>query len=581
MASVNSVLRLRSQLPTPRFAEVHFVVLSAAATNTLDVVLSGALNTDVLRVDGAKVTMMANINADRVVFTSTASLEGFGVVRSRSIVLDGLVIAGMYQGLTLGPDGTTVTQRYGACQGQPCFCLLRTFLTLRGPADLVFNPSYRELRFVNTEPALVSQLWARYGFIGEVAKIIFTGPLVLRSAVLGAEVHRFSVPYAQPFQFGSLTVEGNAPRVVVQSNPPQRLACYPLATLPPAQGSLVTSGNLPCLEAQQGGFGMLLLPCPATTESSASQPINCQNGGSVVSGAVSNFCQCPFVNGFGYEGSECEEYVCANDCNGIHGKCVAPSQAGALPVCQCEPGFAGASCLEVLCAPFCANGECHARSGAPVCECFAGFDGPGCSDLVAAGACPDACSGHGACNATTGVCSCAPGWTGLSCNMLLCLPNEAPTLAQPNCQSKCPLVLPRMCTHTNAAHGACTLSSTGPKATMCTCAAGFSGPECAQRTCMPDSCANGAECVQQADGQKPTCICGSGYAGLRCSLRVASAPLSMSSIIVISVVCGVAAVAAVVAVVGLRTRAVQRQRERQRITDLLTHDNDTPYRAMN
>ena len=50
----------------------------------------------------------------------------------------------------------------------------------------------------------------------------------------------------------------------------------------------------------------------------------------------------------------------------------------------------------------------------PRCHCAAGWGGaPDCS--VRDGVCPVGCSGHGACNATSGECECEHGWRGPYC----------------------------------------------------------------------------------------------------------------------------------------------------------------------
>ncbi|HSA24632.1 MAG TPA: hypothetical protein P5076_24440, partial [Myxococcota bacterium] len=85
----------------------------------------------------------------------------------------------------------------------------------------------------------------------------------------------------------------------------------------------------------------------------------------------------------------CEGYLCSG-----HGTCV--DQAGE-PVCECEPGYTRADC------GLCAAGYHDDGTGA----CL--------PDQVVCQA--DSCSGHGACDDSTGalVCTCDPGYAGDTC----------------------------------------------------------------------------------------------------------------------------------------------------------------------
>ncbi len=128
--------------------------------------------------------------------------------------------------------------------------------------------------------------------------------------------------------------------------------------------------------------------------------------------------------------------------------------------------------------------------------------------------CPADCSGHGACDTTNGVCSCAINFDGLACDKCAVgyvnYPMCAPAMS---CPSDC------------SGHGTCDTTNG-----QCTCATGFDGLACNQcasgydnyPTCYaihacPSDCSGNGSC----NNQTGTCSCSTGYTGAACDACVA------------------------------------------------------------
>jgi len=99
---------------------------------------------------------------------------------------------------------------------------------------------------------------------------------------------------------------------------------------------------------------------------------------------------------------------CPNDCTS-HGDCV-DGQLGR--VCSCIDGFTGRDCSTPTCNSSCSyHGSCLLQSGAvPECQCDPGWQGENCAESVP---CLNDCSGFGTC--VEGRCACSPGRTGDDC----------------------------------------------------------------------------------------------------------------------------------------------------------------------
>jgi len=130
-------------------------------------------------------------------------------------------------------------------------------------------------------------------------------------------------------------------------------------------------------------------------------PSNCLGNGA----CINSTCFC-FP---GFAGSSCEKTVtlCPNDCT-KRGQCVNAQ-------CVCEQGYDGVDCSNTLlkCLDACnGNGECVNGS----CLCYPGFQGASCEKKGVF--CPRGCSGNGRCM-TNGMCSCATGYGGADCSILM------------------------------------------------------------------------------------------------------------------------------------------------------------------
>jgi len=121
---------------------------------------------------------------------------------------------------------------------------------------------------------------------------------------------------------------------------------------------------------------------------------------------------------------------CEGGCGGDkHGTCVALE--GEKANCMCNPGFYGPKCGSTMCPGFggglfksgmvgaCNGGVCNATKGMCV-QCESG-EYSGIQKACELKKCPNVdCSGHGACNANVGRCSCVVGWAGDKCHKRMC-----------------------------------------------------------------------------------------------------------------------------------------------------------------
>ncbi|KAF2358725.1 EGF-like domain extracellular, partial [Trinorchestia longiramus] len=97
---------------------------------------------------------------------------------------------------------------------------------------------------------------------------------------------------------------------------------------------------------------------------------------------------------------------CPQRCNG-HGHCF-------LGRCQCQQGYNGPDCSEVVCPVLC-SGRGDYVGGQ--CRCFAGYKGRECE--LSQQECQVAhCNNNGHC--IDGVCHCSPGYTGEFCDKVDC-----------------------------------------------------------------------------------------------------------------------------------------------------------------
>jgi hypothetical protein len=242
---------------------------------------------------------------------------------------------------------------------------------------------------------------------------------------------------------------------------------------------------------------------------------------------------------------------CATDdpC-GDHGTC---DDAGGVIVCVCEAGWTGEFCNqcypgyhddgtgacvrdETCLANTCSgHGACDESTGVVLCDCDAGYVGDACESCDAGfhrdgqGTCAadvacelDTCSGHGVCDDDTGVpvCTCDQGYTDVACNQ--CYPGY-----HPDGTGAC--VLDEQCQPTTCS-GRGTCDATGGVLT-CDCDDGYAGAHCedcelgyhrdgqgacaVDVACETDTCSGHGVCDD--DTGVPICACDQGYDGVTCA----------------------------------------------------------------
>ncbi|XP_045622764.2 teneurin-m isoform X2 [Procambarus clarkii] len=153
--------------------------------------------------------------------------------------------------------------------------------------------------------------------------------------------------------------------------------------------------------------------------------------------------------------------------------------------CQCEPGYSGIDCSQVLCPILCSG---HGDYMNGQCRCHPGFKGKECQLRHHECEVPD-CNGQGQC--VDGQCHCAKGYTGEFCQTVDC--------PHPTCSG----------------NGWCVLGS-------CVCQKGWRGPDCSEtdldaRQCLPDCNNHGA-----FDIELHTCVCHPPWTGSDCSKKSCS-----------------------------------------------------------
>ena len=195
------------------------------------------------------------------------------------------------------------------------------------------------------------------------------------------------------------------------------------------------------------------------------------------------------------------------DCS-HHGKCVPSGKGLALGTCKCDPGWGGKTCSVRQCAglgqwtlTLCSgHGACLQNS---TCACMAGWRELACAER----SCPDGCHGRGVCK--DGVCFCANGFDGPSCQRALC-----PTGTDHPLQAG---VVGAVCSH----RGVCGADGT------CRCHKGASGTDCSRVACSEPDCSHRGVCVpaEGANGligpslPPPVCKCNATYYGDGCEYK--------------------------------------------------------------
>jgi hypothetical protein len=190
----------------------------------------------------------------------------------------------------------------------------------------------------------------------------------------------------------------------------------------------------------------------------------------------------------GYEGDDCENMKCVDDCNGL-GSC--DTNTG---ICTCSPGVSGIAC-EIECPARCSNrGTCfftrndenvyHAR-----CLCEVGFEGESCEQKSE---CENQCSSHGRC--FRGKCLCDPSFSGPDCSV------------------------ETLCTNECSGHGKCFNSK-------CFCEEGWSSDTCNEKVeCDPVDCNGHGRCF------KGSCMCDATHIGPKCDIEAEATSCSTRGI---------------------------------------------------
>jgi hypothetical protein len=177
-----------------------------------------------------------------------------------------------------------------------------------------------------------------------------------------------------------------------------------------------------------------------------------------------------------------------------HAHCL--EQAGKVR-CGCDDGYQddgtgkcvnGSDCP----AQACTGGSCMDGLSDYSCNCDSGFAGTGTKSCRPVQYCPkDACTPGGDCvDQASWSCACAPGFTGTGTQACSAI-NDCP---MDRCQA------PNTC-------------KDGVNSYTCSCATGFSGPDCVNDICTPNPCRNGGTCSRTGT----LCTCAAGYMGPNCT----------------------------------------------------------------
>lgn len=192
---------------------------------------------------------------------------------------------------------------------------------------------------------------------------------------------------------------------------------------------------------------------------------------SMVANVLNVQCPCP-ANKYG---KRCHLLLENNQyCNG-NGLAIKESKKGFT--CQCNSGWTGPNCNQLVALPNCQNGVLSGLE----CLCNIGWSGPDCSLQK----CDSLNCINGVCQ--NGNCLCNQGFSGTDCTIKYC--NNL-------CQ-----------------HGTCDL-----KINKCQCEPEYIGDYCENRQCLANSCSNNGRCLIYKDSLM--CFCNLGFEGVRCEKEI-------------------------------------------------------------
>lgn len=198
---------------------------------------------------------------------------------------------------------------------------------------------------------------------------------------------------------------------------------------------------------------------------------------------------------------------CEGGCSGDkRGTCIALE--GEKASCMCNPGYYGVKCESTMCPGFgggqfradmtgaCNGGQCNSTKG--LCTKCEEGEYSGIQKACELKKCLSVdCSGHGACNADIGKCSCVAGWAGDKCDEQTC--------AGPENKQYSP-----------ASHNACSgRGACDPESGKCTCEQPFLGEGCELSGCLNDCSGHGS-----CNKGKGRCECEDAYTGPACELKI-------------------------------------------------------------
>ena len=221
--------------------------------------------------------------------------------------------------------------------------------------------------------------------------------------------------------------------------------------------------------------------CSVDSQCSAKQECTAINGGSTKKCWCPGMMETPQVL---WKGDECN---CNSDVTcSSRGRC----SDAAISVCECYPHSFGPHC-DIYCKDeYCqGRGTCN-QDGS--CACVGDWTGPKCECSPS-----ETCNGNGACDPSTLKCTCAPGWTGVYCN-IECTPRApgVPCDSQGTCGTDQDCGQNQHCDDTS----------------NCLCNPGFIGANCDEPCTL---CGNNGHCDPKTPYGLP-CICDANHYGSYC-----------------------------------------------------------------